>query len=313
MTFSLSREEWLWAAGLIDGDGSVGMYDSVLMVSVLKSIKAYTTVRRLRTFFGGSITFKLRAGEIEACCVWTLRSQAARLLCQELKAYVKLKKPQFELASTALIGKSPISVTDGGVEQIVRDRAELSGLTGLRCNQIMYLMAKHKGSFHMNNFFVQRMTPQAIREHRRKMEVRLKEMKHEPHNEIEGLLELPYAAGFFDSEGTITIISLNQIQVRVPQEYPAILNAFVTTFGANLYRHEWSISRGAREFLQQILPFAFEKRQQLALAIDLNEDNWKQQRDQINALKGVCVAVGRRKSIVTQIDLDAFIATHHNA
>lgn len=92
------RDQLYWGAGLLDGDGSVGIYSKWLnlCVSVGKAENGYSSLYELKRLFGGIIVKNKDADEKgQATQSWVLNGVKALDFCKIIHPYVQLKKPQF--------------------------------------------------------------------------------------------------------------------------------------------------------------------------------------------------------------------------
>lgn len=101
---SLSETQKAYFAGLFDGEGTVGVHCSrkglnspshTMRVSLAKTFEM--TLLNLKEAFGGNITAIKRPGFRQAW-IWTLSSQKAASFLESIRQFVRVKRPQVELA-----------------------------------------------------------------------------------------------------------------------------------------------------------------------------------------------------------------------
>ena len=187
-----------WTAGQLEGDGCVGVYQERLKVSVKKSIKSKSTVDRLHDFYGGSvILMKKEDDNWEDSCTWVTRAEDARQFCQDMLPYLNIKRPQFELASTLVIGRSPSIAFRNNEKRAFKTLAELSKHIGM---PMTTLKRRFEKSIYddLNGWNVQILDKSFILTYRAEVEERLKIMKRIPHLQISNAssIHLAYFAGF---------------------------------------------------------------------------------------------------------------------
>jgi hypothetical protein len=135
----------------------------------------------------------------------------------------------------------------------------------------------------------------AVKATRDAVDKELRRLKDEPHDPITETLSYPYVAGFFDAEASISIYSLTDWKISIPQEHPEILFAMQRQFGGNVFvskkinAAKWTLySRLARPLLENVLPYLREKREQveIILKFDPKTDDANEVRDRLSLLKG---------------------------
>ena len=99
-----------WTGGVLDGDGCVGVYGGCLSVSICQSEKGMQLLRRMHDAFGGAIRAAgtPRKETHHAVWKWDLTGHKARTFCTRLAPYTRLKRPQFDLATTMPLERNPL-------------------------------------------------------------------------------------------------------------------------------------------------------------------------------------------------------------
>ncbi len=295
---AVSEEIRWWTAGEIDGDGCVGVYDQRLKVSVKKSCKSRSTVERLRDLYGGTITeVGCKVKNWEDQVQWVIRAEEARKFCAELTPYLFGKRPQFELASTLIIGRTPMIVKKGTEIKALKTVADLSKVVQMP----MTTLKRRFAASHLhdvNGWSITILNKDSILAYRAEVEEKLRKMKHISHEPIieKNKIHLAYFCGFVESDGCISILSKGY-GVAVSQKYRSVLDAFQHRFGGSVRWVPkantpiggcwvWQMVAGARDCVRALLPYSFEKRDQMELMLECTNQNKNDIRSKMNALKG---------------------------
>lgn len=298
----LDRDVLWWVGGELDGDGSVGVYQQRLKVIMQKSIKSSSTITRLFELFGGSIIKSpARSATEEDQVQWVIRSEEARQFCVHIEPFLFGKRPQFELAATLIIGRSPLIARKGTERKAFKTFSELAHFLQLDFSyDTLRRRFQNSPNQDFGDWSVTKLDKQSILLYRAEVEARLRQMKHVPHLPIlnVGSISLAYFCGFIESDGCICILSANSVNIAVSQKYRAICDAFKDKFNGSRViwlRHPqatlggiwvWTLSRNSKECIRSLLPYAFEKREQMELVLQVNEDNWRSIKKNLDALKG---------------------------
>ncbi len=289
----MSKDELWYAAGQIDGDGSVGVYgdakcgqgDGTLTVSVGKAENGLHVLHTLQKIFGGRVNKKHDAYEdYQAMFSWVKTGQDAVDFCLLIKEYVQLKKPQFELASTygrSIRGHSvPFILKHPTCEELYYD-----SLTALCKDPRFKIPEKQTKTWIRENVYPKSLSDKAwkvslvdkqkISDSKQTIKKELVRMKKVPHAEIEFTPPAAYFAGIFDAEGLVSVQDFNGINLSIPQNHRAICDALLQRYAGGLTRSEknfaWKVSNreDALKFISDILPYSLEKKPQLELVLNM--------------------------------------------
>lgn len=290
-----------WVGGELDGDGSVGVYAGRLKVVLHKSVKSMTTIERFRDLFGGSIVHNLPANEFEeAQAAWFLRAEEARRFCKDIVPYTFLKKEQFRVASEIIVGRTPIIATKDGISKPVRNGTQLHKLIADPKILVWTVRRRIKTTtpFKLGGWTVTQIDKGVAKQKLVDARQQLMAMKQQEHAVITDPPPAAYFSGFFEADGCVCITGPKGTAASVTQKYRAICDAFASSYGGLVgscavekstlgYIWHWRASGDtAREFLRQVEPFAFEKKEQMQLALACSKDNWKANKLQLDAMKG---------------------------
>ena len=297
---STSFEDRDWAAGLIDGDGSVGICtDGSLRVHVCCAEPSWSALDRLEHLFGGSVTVKHdtipevnpRYNHIMAN--WQLGCGPAAEFCKIMLPHVILKRPQFLDASRWLETKAPseeplITLKREGQEDWTGSRAELCKHLDICMHHLWYLRKKKTPD---GWCFSEWKRPTADKAARMKMKQRLEELKRIPHDRVERDLSVAYAAGFVDSDGCLALHPSGSLMLAVYQKYPAITDTFKRQFGGYTRccngQCRWDAAASNRsDVIRSMLPYLqTDKRKRAELLLARTRANAKQIDWELDMLK----------------------------
>ena len=212
----VTMDDIMWAAGQLDGDGSVGLYDNRLRVMLTKAEKGWTALDRFQQLFGGIILKgHLVSDRHQWHRVWILREDEAFDFCQKMARYTVIKRREYELACTAPVGRTPFLIQKGGIEVLAKNMQAIQYVVGLkRCqlwrnfkqvegmcgNGASQARDERTGRIVINGWTIQRLHKADIQDYRA-----LKVLKTTPHDEIHEQLTPSYVAGFIDAEGCIML------------------------------------------------------------------------------------------------------------
>ena len=290
-----------WVGGELDGDGSVGVYAGRLKVVLKKSVKSMTTIKRFRNLFGGSIVHSPAANEFEeAQAAWFLRAEEAQRFCKDIVPYTFLKREQFRVASEIIVGRTPIIATKDGVSKSVRNGTQLHKLIADPKILVWTVRRRIKTTapFKLGGWSVTQIDKQLVRQKLADARKQLMAMKQQEHVNITDPPPAAYFCGFFEADGCVSITGPRSVRVGVSQKYRSICDAFASAYGGSVgscavkkstlgYMWQWQASGdNARGFLRQVEPFAFEKKEQMRLALACNRENWQTNKAQMDAMKG---------------------------
>ena len=293
-----TNEELDYFSGNIDGDGKVLVGNNHnLVVGLDKAKKAYMVLEEAKKLFKGNVYKK---------CNETKTSQeqhqyiingtdAFELICA-IKDRTWVKRKQFQVASTFDMTLK-VSVIAEKDEEIVTHSSITACAKHFHTTEsrIRKLLAKVDPQIDDWSLTLVRQDQAAVKASRDAIDKELRRLKDEPHDPITETLSFPYVAGFFDAEASISIYSLTDWKIGIPQEHPEILFALQRQFGGNVFVSKttntaaWTLySRLARPLLENMLPYLREKRQQveIILKFDPNTDDANEVRDRLSLLKG---------------------------
>lgn len=301
-------EDLRWyIGGQLDGDGSVDVRNECPRIRLTKSVTAAHVVVMFRNIFGGCITTRLpNKDNTEASCTWECLGAYVKPLCKNIAEYMHAKQPQFRLAASMPLGKTPLTVTHGNVTTSYDYRKDVAILLGITKSRIGRLLRGQVSAEYGGHLLVNIPNP---RQARAAIAERLHEMKHEAHLPVTRTLPDAYFAGFADAEMCIYVHGPSSLSIYIPQKYPAVLAAFASRFGGSVRQtqvgYAYSVCAKARACLMALLPYSREKLNQVRLAIEADEHNWRENKMRLDKMKGVCVRVGRSNVVKTKEELEA--------
>lgn len=283
----------LWYfGGNLDGDASIcvsgkkdqGQGDGCLIFSMGKAAQSLKLLQHARHIFDGRInTNKMAKDKYQSFHSWTKVNKEAVEFCTLMKDYVQLKKPQFTLAcewptdhsngkAFHLVNRTGQVIVYASIQQLIKDdRFRLYKKSAHDWVNRNIIPKKF-----VDGDWTLEMIPADIMT-KRKDEIRhgLKTLKSVMHEPILQDLPAAYFAGMFDSDGCVGVSNLNQVEVAVSQKYRAICDAMKQKYGGGVTNNatvfKWSIKNrdGAMKFIEDILPYSIEKKQQLELVRDM--------------------------------------------
>ena len=290
----MSTDELWYAAGQIDGDGSIGVYgdannrqgDGTLTVSMGKAENSLHILHGLRATFGGRVNKNRDAiGKYQAMFSWVKSGQDAVKFCLAIKDYVQLKKPQFELAST-WYGKPvrghavPFVLTHPSFDELYYD-----SITALWKDPRFQIPIRQIQSWIREDVYPQSLSDkdwkvslvdkEKITESKQFIRKELARLKKVQHAIIEVRPPAAYFAGIFDAEGSVSVQDFNGMQLSVSQNHRAVCDALLKQFNGGITRSVgkfvWTVSNreDALNFISEILPYSLEKKPQLELVLNM--------------------------------------------
>lgn len=100
----MTREQAvIWAAGFLDGEGTIRLerrpkYGSVLLIVQAPQVDPFPLLR-LKELWGGNISLNRRREERHAdCYIWQIRARIALQCCREILPYLAVKSAHARLA-----------------------------------------------------------------------------------------------------------------------------------------------------------------------------------------------------------------------
>lgn len=238
---SVGVDDLQWAAGFMDGDGSI-MMTQLGQIVVVAGVAEPTwgALDRLESLFGGTVRVdNTSAPEINPkrkymIARWQLKSGPAARFCAIIAPHSHLKRPQFELGATwkGVNTSSPqlaITVMRDGEEPFTGDRHEVCQELGVKMGTLERL--RRDPPYGWSFTIIKR--PGVNKEARMEMKREMAAMKKVPHAAIEGPLPLPYVAGFLEADGCFSL-KRDQLMVSIAQKHRAIADAFQRQYGGYL-------------------------------------------------------------------------------
>ena len=276
-----------YMAGHLDGDGSVAIvlpsesrrHLGFVYVRIDKTVKNPHMLDWFVAKFGG----KLKAPRLLSqqrpnnsdTVMWQLEHSVAVEFSKLIAPHCHIKRREFDLAGrfpsdavrrTALRG---VKIVKGDVEHVFE--SETAAALFLHRDPNAVRSAMHRQGLcagwavQEHHLFTREQVKQLIEQ----IYWCLRFMKQIPDDPINGPLALPYVAGLFDAEGSISITGNNGLSVSVSQKDPTIRIALEAQFAGRSNGVSWYAPHSGRPFLQLIQPFCIEKRQQVDLALSM--------------------------------------------
>ena len=293
-----------YMAGHIDGDGCI----SILLPSKGRRHLGQVNIRIDKTVknphmsqwfidkFGGKLKAPRLLSQQRAnnsdTVMWQVECGAATELCKQLAPHSHIKRREFDLASrfpsdavrrTALIS---VKLQKSGLSHVFESLTAAAAF--LHRDPAAVHAAMHRRglcagwSVERHQLFTREQVKMLIEQ----MHMSLRLMKRLPLGPIYSSLSLPYVAGLFDSEGSLSITG-NSLSTTISQKDPAIRLALQAQFGGASSGWSWRAPQCGRPLLRLILPYCIEKRVQveLVLSIDGNGPEIKAQLDPLQRNK----------------------------
>ena len=293
-----TEEELEYFAGNFDGDGHVVVgQNQCLTAGIDKAEKSKAVLIEAQRLFGGNIYKKREKSKTaQANFVWLVNGPRAFDFITSIKDRCVVKKKQLQVASTFDMTLK-VSVTAEKDEEIVTHRSITACARYFNTTEsrVRKLLAKVDPQIDDWSLTLVRQDQAAVKASRDAVDKELRRLKDDPHDPITETLSFAYVAGFFDSEGTITIYSLTSWKISIPQEHVEILIALKRQFGGSVFISKkeqackWNLYASlARPLLENILPYLREKREQveIILKFDPKTDDANEVRDRLSLLKG---------------------------
>ncbi len=285
-TVQMDIHFWLWFGGQFDGDGSLGVYNGYPVLSISKAKKGAHVLTCIQKELGGSITYQPAKGpNRQSSKVWRVYSHNACEVAQRLIPFVHIKKEQCELLSKFAPGLYPVMATKDGVRVKFHTRKDLASVIGVSASTLYAAWKKCQGDVLQFRGY----TLENRKVANRQIEDAIKKAKQIPHSAI-NKLHPAYTAGFFYAEGYVRLRRcLPQVQIK--QKYKSVLQALQDVWGGQIYLdsgcYTWCIaSKGAYTFLQIILPFLREKKNQVEMGLAATPNTFKTIELKLRQLRG---------------------------
>ena len=277
----------MWAAGQVDGDGTIGIYARVPRLSMGKAAKGLTSLQRLQQMFGGTlVSVGTRPSSVQEQFHWVLKGPAAQEVIFRLQQFVRLKRPQAKLVAQLVTGRYPVTVTQNGDTTRVHSASELAAVIGCSPGNISRLFRKHGECFEYAGHTVTRHVVA-----NQSLEARVRQQQRRQHDVVGSSLHPAYVAGFVDADGYLGLQGM-ALKVQVAQKHPEILLALGSQYGGSVKRrrdqtHCWSVyGRSARAFLCVIKPFLYEKAKQAEILLAATPESCHEGEMMLKTLRG---------------------------
>lgn len=261
--------------------------------------KGKAVLNALVAAYGGKIySTPRKSQQHQRCFAWRLSGQAATDFCKLMHQYAFLKKPQLLLAgqcppktkhvrvecthvasgTTAIYDSLNQAVTTLAAEGAVLRQTDISGCLNGRARTT-------KG------YSWRRLQRDFEKVDRQEVVDQLKRMKKEPHDKIEVPLPIPYAAGFFDGDGCVSLGPSGGHRHTVSQKHRSICDAFQRRFGGKIHctnkdHYIWTMCQGGRDFILAIQPHLIGKQAQADLVLTYNGKGFQDIRSGLAQMKG---------------------------
>lgn len=283
-----SVEDMQYMAGHADGDASVAIllpsnsrrHLGLVYVRIDKSVKNPHMSQWFVEKFGG----KLKAPRLLSqqrpnnsdTVTWQLEGNAAVEFCRIVGLHSHIKRREFQMASkfpadaVRRTKLTAVRLRKGHIEKHFESLTRAGEFVG-RDPSAIY-SALHRGglcagwSVERHQLFTRDQVKMLIQQ----MHMSLRLMKKLPGEAVEGPLSLPYVAGLFDAEGSLSIMGMNSFATSISQKDPAIRVALQRQFGGASSGWSWRAPQCGRPLLRLILPYCIEKRAQVELVLSMN-------------------------------------------
>lgn len=275
-------------AGHLEGDGSVSIilpsecrrHLGFVLVRVDKTIKNPEMLHWFREKFGGKI-YNFRELSTERSnnsdtLTWKLEHHAEVELCKQLVPHAHIKAREFDMAGRLPIDAvrrsalCPVRLVKGDEVRNFESHTAAGLALGRDPNAVR--SALKRGGLcagwrvEEDRLFTRSQLKQMIEQ----MYWSLRLMKQLPDDPVSKPLTLPYVAGLFDAEGSISISGNNGATVSISRKDPAIRIALQHQFGGRSHGIGWYVNGSWREFLELIAPYSIEKRKQIELVLSMD-------------------------------------------
>ena len=282
-----SLEQLQYMAGHIDGDGSIAIllpstgrrHLGQVYIRIDKSTKNPHMLDWFKETFGGKIHNHRQLSQQRPnnsdTQTWQIECGPAIDLCKAVGPHAHIKKREFDMASrfpvdavrrTALV---EVKVSKGNYSQVFESLTAAGRHLHRDSTAVRYalksggLCAGHRVERH------QTFTRDQVKQLIQQMHWSLRFMKQLPDDTVDSPLSLPYTAGMFDSDGCISFNG-NSVSISISQKDPAIRIALQHQFGGRSHGISWHANSLWREFLELIVPYTIEKRQQIELVLSMD-------------------------------------------
>jgi hypothetical protein len=115
-----------WAAGFLDGEGSIGVYrsHSTYSLTVYAGQKVREPLDKLSEMFGGNVRWNAKRSQASGLWDWKRHGVSAVAVLEAVMPYLTVKRPQAELAIEfqAILQSAPLRVRLTGADLDLRRR-----------------------------------------------------------------------------------------------------------------------------------------------------------------------------------------------
>ena len=292
-----------YIAGQIDGDGSVGVYNGGLKVSVGKAENAWHVLFRLQDMFEGSIHISHKATDNhQAVKTWQLIGRSALDFCMVMQHYTFGKQPQFAKACEhpihdlrMMMWKPVMATSKTGQERMFGNMYAATKVLPRTCVGSIAKCVKGVKHYNTCGGYTWRALENPVKQEEvlarvKALELQLKAMKRIEHLPISVQLSLPYIAGMIDADGHLKLPLKGGGTILVSQKYRAICDRLYMQLGGSVQAdkmfHWVSSAADTRNIVSSILPYLLEKKQQAVLFLSANRVNVAEVRTLMSKLKG---------------------------
>ena len=296
----VTLNEIRWAAGQLDGDGSVGVYNGRLRVCMTKAQKGWSALTKFIQLFGGTTNKCYQPDDVHQLRrEWFLREEEALFFCQKMAPFTTIKRREYLLAGTMVIGRTPFILTTATQRIVAKNMHAVEPIVGIkRCQLWRYfkrvegMCGMQKGNeigqcardqrvgvIHVKGWTIQRLLKADILAARAKMETDLKALKQTPHEDLREEVSPAYVAGFIDAEGCVQLEQGRPI-LSTSQKWQPVLTQMQRQWGGGISInkttgvHSLCFNKHSRIVLEAILQHMVEKENQARLALTTPKSEW---------------------------------------
>ena len=295
-------EELQYMAAHVDGDGCIQIvlpsdcrrHLGFVWIRIDKTVKNPHMLQWFVDKFGGKVAgfralSQQRANNSDTM-TWKIEHGAAIQLCKLLQPHTRIKGRRFPVDAVRRSKLTPVTITKGDESHTFESFTKAGDYLSRTMGAVRFAM--HSGGLcagwsvsEAPRIFSRDQLKQLIEQ----MHWSLRFMKKIPDEPITEFLSLPYVAGLFDSEGSISILGKNSATITISQKDPAIRIALQRDYGGSgtsVGNWNWRAPKW-RSFLASIRPYCVEKAAQidLVLAMDGNGPEVKAKLDPLQRNK----------------------------
>lgn len=284
---------WLWFAGQIDGDGTVGVCSGSPRLSLKKARKGFCALQLIKDKLGGTVYHRPSTNlKRQDQATWLLDGEPARNAIQQLQSLSRLKRAECRLVAGLSTGRCRFTAEKDGCLHRFNDTKECADEIGVhRCSVHQKFARLRSATIELKGWKLTKLDSRKSI-HQTVLQ-KLRQQRKAPLQPLKGSLHPAYIAGFFDAEGSLDLRDSCNPRVRMGQNDPAVLHAIRQQYGGSLYttpnqRHtQLQInSLAGRVFLKLILPFCVEKKAQVELALTATPQTFRAIEAQLKPMRG---------------------------